>query len=129
MIYGHGIDMVQVQRIRDILDREGSRFETRVFSADEIAYCRSLKDPFPSFAARFAAKEAFGKALGLGILTSGPPHQIEVIRDERGAPQLRLSGAPLEHLQKLGAQRALVSLAHEGEYAIASVILTSMTLN
>jgi len=123
VIYGHGIDMVEIRRIREILDREGSRFETRVFSADEIAYCRGQKDPFPSFAARFAAKEAFGKALGLGILTSGPPQQIEVIRDDRGAPLMRLTGAPLEHLQKLGAQKALVSLAHEGDYAIASVIL------
>jgi holo-[acyl-carrier protein] synthase len=115
--------MVEVRRIREILEREGSRFETRIFSADEIAYCRSLKDPFPSFAARFAAKEAYSKALGIGILTSGPPHQIEVIRDDRGAPHLRLSGVPLEHLQKLGAQKTLISLAHEGEYAIASVIL------
>jgi holo-[acyl-carrier protein] synthase len=66
MIRGHGVDLVSIDRIRKILEREDNHFEGRVFSAGEIAYCRSKKDPHPHFAARFAAKEAYGKALGMG---------------------------------------------------------------
>lgn len=125
MILGHGIDLVLVERIREILAKDGSHFEQRVFSAGEIAYCRSRKDPAPHFAARFAAKEAFGKAVGLGLGASGDFVEVEVVADDKGAPALRLSGRAADSLRALGAVHTHLSLTHDGAYAMASVVLSS----
>jgi holo-[acyl-carrier protein] synthase len=122
-ILGHGIDLVSAARIRDILARDGSTFEARVFSAGERAYCRARKDPMPHFAARFAAKEAYGKALGLGLGPSGDFAEIEVFNEESGRPVLRLSGRALEIFRERGLRFAHLSLSHEGDLAIASVIV------
>ena len=70
-ILGHGIDLVSIPRIRDILERQGEHFRARVFTPVERAYCERMQDPAPHFAARFAAKEAFAKALGLGLAGAG----------------------------------------------------------
>ena len=77
-ILGHGIDLVSVSRIRAILEKDGEHFESRVFSPGERAYCHARFDPMPHFAARFAAKEAYGKSLGLGLGPSGEFAEIEV---------------------------------------------------
>jgi holo-[acyl-carrier protein] synthase len=99
-------------------------FENRVFSAGEIAYCRAKKDASPHFAARFAAKEAYGKAMGLGLGPSGDFTQIEVVNNEKGAPAIRLSGRALELFREAGGGEIFLSLSHEGDLAIASVIVT-----
>ncbi|MGE3260264.1 MAG: holo-ACP synthase [Bacteriovoracia bacterium] len=122
-IKGHGIDLVSIDRIRKILEKEGSHFETRVFSAAEIAYCRSKKDPYPYFAARFAAKEAYGKALKLGLGPSGDFAEIEVAHEEGGAPIIKLSGRAAEIFHDFDATKIFLSLSHEGDMAMASVIL------
>lgn len=125
-ILGHGIDLVSIARIREILGKEGSdHFEKRVFSEGERAYCRARKDPMPHFAARFAAKEAYGKALGLGLGPSGEFAEIEVANASDGRPSLRLNGRALEIFQKRGGGDIHLSLAHEGEFAIASVIVSN----
>lgn len=126
MILGHGIDLTQISRIKKALEAEsGAHFEKRVFSSGEIAYCRSCKDPYPHFAARFAAKEAYGKALGMGLGPSGNFTEIEVVRLESGAPEMRLSGRALEVFEAKGGRKIFVSLAHDGDYAQASVIVAN----
>lgn len=122
-IHGHGIDLVRISRIREIFERQGEHFEKRLFSEVERRYCRSKKDPFPHFAVRFAAKEAYGKALGLGLGPSGDFIEIEVDHDEKGAPFLQLHGSAKEIFLKAGYKSALLSLTHEGDMAMASVIL------
>lgn len=121
-ILGHGIDMASAARLSEALSRPA--FESRVFSAGEIAYCRKKKDPFPSFAARFAAKEAYGKAMGLGLGPSGDFAEIEVVHNERGAPAIRLNGRAQELFREAGGGEIFLSLSHEGDLAIASVIVT-----
>ncbi len=122
-ILGHGIDLVSVSRIRAILEKGSDHFEKRVFSAGEIAYCRARKDPMPHFAARYAAKEAYGKAIGVGLGPSGEFAEIEVVNDEKGRPGMRLSGKALEIFRDFGGGPIHLSLSHEGDQAIASVVV------
>lgn len=122
-ILGHGVDLTSISRIREILAKEGSAFEARVFSSGEIAYCRKKKDPAPHFAARFAAKEAYGKALGLGLGPSGNFAEIEVTHNAAGMPLLNLEGKAKEIFAAHGGQEIFLSLSHEGDMAIASVIV------
>lgn len=123
-ILGHGIDLVSISRMRGILDKESDHFEKRVFSEGERAYCRARKDPMPHFAARFAAKEAYGKALGLGLGPTGEFAEIEVVNDAEGRPSIRLSGSALEIFRGAGGGETHLSLSHEADSAIASVIVT-----
>jgi len=122
-ILGNGIDLVSISRIRAILDQGSDHFERRVFSAGERAYCRERKDPMPHFAARFAAKEAYAKALGLGLGPSGEFAEIEVANEDNGRPVIRLSGKALEISRAHGVSECHLSISHEGDQAIASVIL------
>jgi holo-[acyl-carrier protein] synthase len=117
-----GVDVVEVGRIRDALERWGERFERRVYTPQEREYCRSKATPYPSFAARFAAKEAAMKALGTGW-NGVHWKEIEVVRGERGKPSLRLSGNALARFEAMGGRCVRVSLSHTEEYAIAEVLL------
>ncbi len=123
-LLGHGIDLVSIERIRNILSKETDHFEKRVFSEGERAYCRARKDPMPHFAARFAAKEAYGKAMGLGLGPAGEFTEIEVVNAESGRPAIRLTGQALEIFQAQGGGEIQLSLSHEGDGALASVIIT-----
>jgi holo-[acyl-carrier protein] synthase len=122
-ILGHGIDLVSISRIRGILEKDSDHFEKRVFSEGERAYSRARKDPMPHFAARFAAKEAYGKALGLGLGPTGEFAEIEVTNDPQGRPMIRLNGSAEEIFRKKGGKEIHLSLSHEGDCAIASVIV------
>ncbi len=84
-----------------------------------------MKDPSPHLAARFAAKEAFLKALGTGLRDGLSWQQIGVVRDQLGCPSLDLSGRAAELLAARGASRAHLSFSHDGDYAVATVILES----
>jgi holo-[acyl-carrier protein] synthase len=95
----------------------------RLFTAGEKAYALAKKDPAPHLAARFAAKEAFLKALGLGLRQGISWQQMEVTRDELGKPSLQLSGRAAEIYQERGLCRLLLSYSHDGDYAFATVIL------
>ncbi len=123
MIFGIGIDMVEVKRIEKALQRWGERFQNKVFTAHEINYCLRKKHSSPNFAARFAAKEAFAKALGIGIRRGIHWKDVEVERDPLGKPILRLHGQAREILQKEKIGGVFVSLTHDGEYGSATVVL------
>ncbi len=119
MILGHGIDVVDIARIRIALERPrtGERFRERVFTAIESEYCRRQHNAYESFAARFAAKEAVMKALGCACGW----REIEVHRSD-GEPSVRLHGRAARRAQQLGVRRIHLSLSHSGTVAMASVV-------
>ena len=121
-IIGTGLDATEIDRIEEAIKRYGDRFIRRVFTAGEIAYCQAKKDFAPSFAARFAAKEAAMKALGTGHSRGVFWTGIEVVR-RGGPPQLRFHEGAAARMASLGATRALVTLTHSRELAIAHVML------
>ena len=121
-IIGSGIDATEIERIGSAIDRYGDKFILRVFTADEIAYCRGKRDFASSFAARFAAKEAAMKALGTGHSRGVFWRGIEVVRHD-GPPQLRFHGGAAARLAALGATGSLLTLTHSRELAIAHVLL------
>jgi len=114
-----GIDIIEISRVGRVLERYGRRFLERVFTPDEIAYCRERP---PNLAARFAAKEATMKALGTGVRGVGWK-DIEVVRHASGAPSIKLHGRCKQRAQRLGVQEIAVSLSHSREYAVASVVV------
>ncbi|MEO8351239.1 MAG: holo-ACP synthase [Chthoniobacteraceae bacterium] len=124
-VIGIGIDLVEVARFRTSLERHGERFEQRVFCASEIEYCRSMRDPLPSLAARFAAKEAVSKALGTGIGVLCGWHDIEIRRKASGEPFVVLHGAASETAARLGIASILISLSHTDTSAVAQAIALS----
>jgi holo-[acyl-carrier protein] synthase len=114
-----GIDIIEIGRIGLVLERYGQRFLNRVYTPEEIAYCRGRA---PNLAARFAAKEATMKALGTGVRGVGWK-DIEVVRHESGAPAIKLHGRAQRRAQRLGLQEIALSLSHSREYAVASVVI------
>ena len=124
-VRGIGVDVVQVSRIAESLERFGDRMRRRLFTEAERAYCERHKDPLPHFAARFAAKEAASKALGTGMSGGVGWTQIEVIQPGGQRPTLTLSGAALTHFQAMGCTQAHLTLAHDGGLAVACVVFES----
>jgi len=122
-VRGIGVDIIRVERLVQALERFGDRMERRIFTADELAYCRTHKDPLPHLAARFAAKEAASKALGTGIAGGVGWTQIEVVQPGGRVPELRLSGAALARFTALGATRSHLTLSHDGGLGVACVVL------
>lgn len=123
MIIGSGIDLVEVGRIHDSVERFGARFLQRVFTSAEQAYCLRKRRSDESLAARFAAKEAGAKALGTGISHGVNWLEIEVTREPGGRPALRFHGRAAEIAAALGVTRIALSLTHTNELAMASVLL------
>ncbi|MDD2506686.1 MAG: holo-ACP synthase [Candidatus Cloacimonetes bacterium] len=121
MIIGVGTDIVEIGRIDRLLDRN-PRFVDKVFSSAEIEYCSSKASPAQSFAARFAAKEAFLKSLGTGWDQGISWQEIEVMNDNQGKPDIRLCGKAKELAEQKGIRLIHLSLSHEKQYAVASVI-------
>lgn len=119
----HGIDLVSVPRLREVIEGNPA-FEAGVFTEGERAYCRRRADPWPHFAARFAAKEAVLKALHKGLSTEGPDRALLEIAVERGegAPRLVLSGGVRRLAERAGLDVPTLSLSHAGGHAIASVV-------
>lgn len=125
MIVGTGIDIAEVPRIRQSIDRFGERFLQRVFTEGEIRYCESKANRFERYAARFAAKEAGMKALGTGWNFGVRWRDLEVARKPGGRPTLLLHGKAAEFAAKLGATNIALSLTHTPAQAMAQVILES----
>ena len=123
MIYGIGIDLVNVQRFNRVIDRWGMRFLRRVFTMQEINFCFQRPRPASSFALRFAAKEAFSKALGLGMRNGITWQDIEVINHQSGRPDLTITGKALRFCQHKGIMSWHVTLSDEGDYGSAMVII------
>jgi len=123
MIVGLGTDIVEIRRIADAVDRWGDHFLSRVFTPAERAYCMERRNPYPHFAARFAAKESAIKALTpLRAPADGAPNltDIEITNDISGLPRIRVSG-PFRDV--LAGHELLVSMSHEKHYATATVVL------
>ena len=121
MITGIGIDIVQINRMESWL--KNPKLLERYFHQDELALASSrLNSAAQTLAARFAAKEAFGKALGTG-LTQITLKDIIIYNNENGKPEIKLSGTAQEALQKSGANKVHVSLSHEKENAIAIIVI------
>jgi holo-[acyl-carrier protein] synthase len=122
-VRGIGVDLAQIPRMRRVVERWDERFLRRVFTEEEIAYCRARRDPVPHLAARFAAKEAVLKALGTGLRMGVNWREIEVRRARGQAPTVVLSGRCRALAEARGADRVLISLTHDGDYALAQVLL------
>ena len=123
MIVGMGIDLVRVERIKDLLERHGERARGKLFTADELADCDERIDPAECLAARFAAKEAALKALGSGKVPGIQWTDVEIRRADSGCPSLNLTGGARASADQLGVERTWVSLSHEAGLACAMVVL------
>ena len=123
MIRGVGVDIVKVDRIEQAVERWGYRFLKRIFTAAEIERCQQRARPAQCLALRFAAKEAFVKALGLGMRKGLRWRDIEVVHDHLGKPELLLHNQAQRLLEAMEASRAWLSLSDERESALALVVL------
>lgn len=124
MILGLGTDLVAISRVEEILSRHRERFLDRVFTRAEQADCLARARPGRHLAARLAAKEAAMKALGTGWGLGVRWQDFEVHSGASTPPTLRLSGAAKQQAEARGIRQAMVSLSHDGEYAIAVVVAT-----
>lgn len=115
MIQGIGIDLVEIDRIRKAAERT-ERFLARIYTEKEIAYCSSKAIPWPSYAGRFAAKEAIIKAFGQGISWQ----EMEILPDENGKPLVTLHGKVLE---LAGGAEILISISHIRDFAVAQALI------
>ncbi|RAW00158.1 holo-ACP synthase [Pseudochryseolinea flava] len=122
MIVGNGIDMVEVKRIADKIARD-TGFREVVFSTAEINYCEKALKKAEHYAARFAAKEAFLKASGLGLTAGHELHLIEVASDSLGKPSIVLGGKFKQLAEENGWNKIHVSLTHVAAFAMAFVII------
>jgi holo-[acyl-carrier protein] synthase len=125
MIVGTGIDIAEVPRIAQSIDRFGERFLQRIFTEGEMRYCDSKANRAERYAARFAAKEAAMKALGTGWNHGVRWRDCEVVRMPGGRPTLAFHGKAAEFAAKLGTKNIALSLTHTKEQAMAQVILES----
>jgi holo-[acyl-carrier protein] synthase len=125
MIVGTGIDIAEVPRIGQAIERFGQRFLQRIFTAGEIRYCDSKANRVERYAARFAAKEAAMKALGTGWNHGVRWRDCEVVRAPGGRPTMTFHGKAGEFAAKMGVKNIALSLTHTTEQAIAQLILES----
>jgi holo-[acyl-carrier protein] synthase len=123
MILGTGVDIAEVPRIRESVERFGDRFLRRVFTDGEIRYCEAKARRFESYAARFAAKEAGMKALGTGWSHGVRWRDIEVVRPKGQRPTIQFHGVAATIAEKLGARNIALSLTHTRDQALAHVII------
>jgi holo-[acyl-carrier protein] synthase len=121
MIYGIGIDLVKIERLREVVGKWGERFLSKVYTCEEISYCFKKRQPYLSLAVRFAAKEAFIKALGSAITVS--MREIEIFNSETGKPALKVTERIEKFFQEKFINAIHVSLSHEHEYGVAFVVL------
>ena len=123
MIQGIGIDLVENERIEKIINKWGQKFLQRVFSDEEIKYCGRHIQSSLHYGARFAAKEAFLKALGIGLGMGIKLREIEVVHDDQGKPDLSLHGEANLQIEEREIKRIHLSLTHTKNYATAIVLL------
>ena len=121
MTKGIGIDIVDVERMAKRIEK--LEFINLVFTKTEIAYCQSKKHKAQHYAARFAAKEAYMKSLGLGWTSDADFKEIEITNDENGAPKMELSGQTLAYFQNKNFTQVLVTLSHTESMATAMVVI------
>src|SRR3982751_1400560 len=125
MIVGTGIDIAEVPRIQQSIERFGQRFLERVYTAGEMRYCDSKANRAERYAARFAAKEAAMKALGTGWNNGVRWRDVEVVREPGRRPTIKFYAKAAEVAARLKATNISLSISHTAEQAMASVILES----
>lgn len=123
MILGTGVDLAEVGRIRDAIERYGDRFVHRIYTAAEIAYVERKANRFERYAGRFAAKEAGMKAIGTGWKRGVRWQDFEVSNLPSGRPTLRLHGVAAQVAEKMGVKSISLSITHTAEMGMAQVIL------
>jgi holo-[acyl-carrier protein] synthase len=121
-IIGHGIDIVECERIHELIERYGERFLERVFTQNERDYCLPRKRKWEHLAGRFAAKEAILKVIGTGWRDKVAWTDMDIIHDPSGQPRVVLTGETKIIAQKLGIRQILLSISHTTHYATASAI-------
>jgi len=123
LIWGTGIDIIEVERIEKQVSGD-TRFKEKIFSSREIDYCETYKTgKAQHYAGRYAAKEAFFKAIGTGYRGGLAFHEIEILNDELGKPEIHLSGKAMEFTEGRGLEHFHVSLSHLKAFACAVVII------
>jgi holo-[acyl-carrier protein] synthase len=123
MIYGIGIDLVEIERLVKIIDRWGLKFLQRIFSTAEINYCSRHAQAAMHYGARFAAKESFLKALGIGLGMGVRFQDIEVVHNSNGKPGLIFLGEAKKKIEERNIAQIHLSLTHTKRYASAIVVL------
>jgi len=123
MIYGIGIDLVENDRMEKMIQKWGEKFLSRVFTQQEIAYCGRHAQASLHYGARFAVKESFLKAIGTGLGRGVKLLEIEVVHEESGKPEIKVSGGAREYLMKAGIEKIHLSITHTKKYASAMVLL------
>jgi holo-[acyl-carrier protein] synthase len=123
MIFGTGIDIVEISRFERFVRENNELLFKRLFTPQELAYCVAKKRSAQHYALRFAAKEAFLKAMGTGLREGIAWRDMEVVNDPYGKPELKLAGRAAELFSQSGLAGIFLSLSHDGNCAIASVIL------
>jgi holo-[acyl-carrier protein] synthase len=123
LIVGTGIDIAEVARVRQAVERHGRRFVERIFTPSEIAYVERKANRYERYAARFAAKEAGMKAIGTGWRQGVRWQDFEVVNLPSGRPTLRLHGVAEQVAARIGARAVSLSLTHTAEQGMAFVIL------
>lgn len=119
-IQGIGTDIIEVERIKDAIERHGERFLDRLFTEKEQKYCLRYKDAMPHFAGRFAAKEAIVKAFGTGLHAEMSWKEIEIVNDSQGKPEVKLSPRLKKSLKVV---HIFLSISHCEAYATATAIV------
>lgn len=124
MTIGLGTDIVEIVRIKKAVEKGGEAFLEKVYTPQEISsYAKRNKSGYSYLAGRWAAKEAFSKALGCGIGENCSLSEIDISETPSGAPALELSGNAKKYADHLGVNNILVSISHEANYAVATVLL------
>jgi len=126
MISGIGTDIVAIERFQRFVDNNNTALLQRIFTEHERAVCMARKNSAASLAARFAAKEAFLKALGTGLRDGISWQDMEVVNDGQGKPNLILSGRALALFQERRLSSLFLSISHDGGCAIAFVVLEAV---
>ena len=123
-IVGIGTDIVEIERIRAILEHFGGRFARRILTSEEFHEFQTSKSPGRLLAKRFAAKEAVAKAMGLGFRDGLTFSSIGIAHDENGKPEVVYKGRAVALVRALGITGSLISISDERHYAVAFAILT-----
>ncbi|MCG3161601.1 MAG: Holo-[acyl-carrier-protein] synthase [Acidobacteria bacterium] len=124
MIAGIGVDIVEISRLEHAIEEHGDRFVNRVFTRQEIDYCKQVARKAERYATRFAAKEAARKALGAATpVVALSWRDVEIIPSTEGAPQLQFHGRAAELIKELKITRSHISLSHARDQAVAFVVL------
>jgi holo-[acyl-carrier protein] synthase len=123
ILIGVGTDLIEVARVRGVLERQGERFLARVFTDEERAYCAGMAHPYKHYAARFAAKEAVSKCFGTGIGTELGWRSVSVYHGERHQPLVRFDEKGIALLRQVGATHVHLSLSHTETMAMAVAVL------